>query len=269
MGWQACGYRLASSSKGIHLMRPFRLLVVLLPMLVALPLQAQQFANTCHASSSYDVTLKTDGLSFDRASPAPFRVEIQQGALRTDGVPVHLNPEDQDRLSLFEREARALAPRVRAVAQNGVDMAAQALRAEAGGLGMSADTRAQFDQRLAADASELKQRIAASRSTHDWQGDVADQYANQIAADLLPLLAADLGQQAMTAALSGDLQTAANLRDRATTLATELQPRLQRRMQALRPQVEALCPAIQRLAELQQGVRGGNGRPLGLLQIGQ
>ena len=235
-------------------MRPFRLLVVLLPLLTALPLQAQQFANTCHANSSYDVTLRADSLLFDRAAPAPLRVELQQGALRTDGVPVHLNPEDQDRLSLFEREARALAPRVRAVAQNGVDMAAQALRAETGGLGMSADTRAEFDHRLAADASELKQRIAASRSTHDWQGDVADQYANQITADLLPLLAADLGQQAMTAALSGDLQTAANLRDRATTLATELQPRLQRRMQALRPQVEALCPAIQRLAELQQGL---------------
>jgi DNA repair exonuclease SbcCD ATPase subunit len=250
-------------------MRPFRLLAVLLPVLISLPLHAQQFANTCHASSSYDVTLRTDSLLFDRAAPAPSRVEIRQGALRTDGMPVQLNAEDQDRLSLFEREARELAPRVRAVAQNGVDMAAQALRAEAGGMGMSADTRAEFDRRLAADASELKQRIEASRSTRDWQGDVGEQYANRIIADLMPLLAADLGQQAMNAALSGDLQAAANLRDRATSLATELQPRLQRRMQALQPQVEALCPAIRRLAELQQGVRGSNGQPLNLLQIGQ
>ena len=269
MGWQACGYRLTLSFKGIQLMRPFRLLAVLFPMLVALPLQAQQFANTCHASSSYDVTLRADSLLFDRAAPAPLRVELQQGTLRTDGMPVRLSAEDQDRLSLFERDARALAPRVREVAQNGVDMAAQALRAEAGGMGMSADTRAEFDRRLAADAGEIKQRIAASRSTRDWQGDVGEQYGNQIVADLMPLLAADLGQQAMNAALSGDLQAAANLRDRATSLATELQPRLQRRMQALQPQVAALCPAIQRLAELQQGVRGNDGRPLNLLQIGQ
>ena len=246
-----------------------RRLILSVFMLLATGLHAQDMATTCHASSSYDVTLRTDSLLFDRPSPAPFHVELQQGTLRTDGVAVPLNAEDQDRLALFERELRALAPRVRTVAQNGVDMAVHAMRAEAAGLGLSADTRAELDRRLSAHASELKQRIAASRSTHDWQGDVADQYANQIAADLLPLLAADLGQQAMTAALSGDLQTAANLRDRATTLATELQPRLQRRMQALRPQVEALCPAIQRLAELQQGVRGGNGRPLGLLQIGQ
>jgi hypothetical protein len=250
-------------------MHSFSPLAVLLSLLVALPLHAQQFASTCHASSSYDVTLKTDSLLFDRASPAPFHVDLQQGALRTDGAAVRLNAEDQDRLALFERELRALAPRVRMVAQNGVDMALRAMRTEADGMGLSADTRAEFDRRLNAHASELKQRIAASRSTHDWQGDITDQYANQIAADLLPLLAADLGQQAINAALGGDLQAAADLRDRAAALSTELQPRLQQRMQALRPQIQALCPAIQRLADLQQGVGGNNGQPLDLLQVGQ
>jgi hypothetical protein len=91
---------------------------------------------------------------------------------------------------------------------------------------------------------------------------------NQIAGDLLPLLAADLGQQAINAALSGDLHAAATRRDRAADLATDLQPRLQARLQVLRPQVEALCPAIRRLASLQQGVGGSNGQPLNLLQVG-
>jgi hypothetical protein len=36
-------------------------------------------------------------------------------------------------------------------------------------------------------------------------------------------------------------------------------------MQALRPQVQALCPAILQLAELQQGVVGAGGQPLQLL----
>ena len=250
-------------------MSPFRSLYFL-PLLLAMqPLHAQEFATTCHATSSYDVTLKTDSLLFDRPSPAPFHVELQQGALRTDGVSVPLNAEDQDRLVLFEHELRALAPRVRTVAQNGVDMAVHAMRAETAGLGLSAGTRAEFDNRLNAHAGELKQRIAASRSTHDWQGDFADQYGNQIAADLVPLLAADLGQQAINAALGGDMQAAADLRDRAASLATNLQPRLQQRMQALRPQIEALCSSIQRLAELQQGIRGSNGRLLNLLQIDQ
>ena len=250
-------------------MRVLRLLVVLLSLSVALSVRAQDLAATCHASSSYDLTLKTDSLLFDRAAPAPFHVELQQGALRTDGAAVHLNAEDQDRLVLFERGLRALAPRVRTVAQNGVDMAVQGMRAEVDGMGLDADTRAEFDRRLSAHASELKRRIEVSRSTHDWQGDAADQAMNQIGADLLPLLAADLGRQAINAALSGDMDTAAALRDRAADLATALQPRMQRRMQALRPQIEALCPSIRRLAELQQGVRGSDGQPLNLLQLGQ
>lgn len=241
--------------------------VLLLSLLATCSLHAQDLAATCHASSSYDVTLKPGSLLFDRPAPAPLQVELQQGALRTDGVAVKLNAENQDRLTLFERELRELAPRVRTVARNGVDIAVQAMSREADGMGLSTDTRAEFQRRLDAHAVELKRRIANSQSTHDWQGDAADQAMNQMAGDLLPMLAADLGQQAINAALSGDLQTAASLRDRATDLATELQPRLQARMQVLRPQIEALCPSIQRLASLQQGVRGSDGQPLNLLQV--
>jgi hypothetical protein len=258
---------LMSFARRIMLMRPLRSLAIVLFLFAALPLQAQDLAATCHASSSYDVTLKTDSLLFDRASPAPFHVELQHGALRTDGVAVHLNAEDQDRLALFERDLRTLVPRVRVVARNGVDLAMRAMRAEADGMGLAAATRAEFDRRLGVHADQLRQRIATSRSTHDWQGDVAGEYANKVAADLLPVVAADLGQQALDAALAGDLQSAASLRDRASALASDLQPRLQQRMQALRPQIEALCPSIQRLAELQQGVRGSDGHPLNLLQI--
>jgi hypothetical protein len=84
----------------------------------------------------------------------------------------------------------------------------------------------------------------------------------------MPLVAGDLGQQAIDAALAGDLQRAADLRDRAGSLMTTLQPRLQQRMQALRPQIEALCPSIQRLARLQQGLHDAHERPLNLLQVG-
>lgn len=245
------------------------LLSCLLPLFAALPLHAQDLAATCHASSSYDVTLRPGSVLFDRPSPAPTRVELRQGALRVDGVAVPLNAEDQDRLTLFERDLRALAPRVRAVAQHGVDIAAAGLRAEAAGMGLGAATRAELDRRLAADAAGLKQRIAASDSTHDWQGAALDRYISQVEGDLLPLIAADLGQQALGAAMNGDLQTAAELRDRATNLATQLQPRMRQRMQALRPQIEALCPAIRQLSSLQQGVRDGQGRALDLLQIGR
>ncbi len=248
-------------------MRAFFPLAMVLSLLAAAPLSAQDLASTCHASSSYDVTVNTDNLVFDRPSPAPLRVELRQGALRVDGVAVKQSAENQDRLALFERELRDLAPRARTVAQNGVDMAVRGMLAETSSLGLSPAARSEFEQRLARHASDMKQRIAASRSTHDLQGDIATRYENEIVGDLGPLVAGDLGQQAIDAALSGDLQSAADLRDRGTTLATQLQPRMQQRMQALRPQVAALCPSIERLAELQQGVRGAHGEPLRLLQI--
>jgi hypothetical protein len=160
-------------------------------------------------------------------------------------------------------------PRAKAVAVHGVDILAAAMHDEGSRLSLSPDTRAEMDRRLATRAVELKQRIAASNSTHDWQGNLADQYANQLASDLMPLLANDLGQQAINAALSGDLQAAANLRDRAADLTTRLRPRLEQRMQVLTPEIQALCPSIQRLAELQQGIRGAGSQPLNLIQVGQ
>lgn len=237
--------------------------------LASLGLHAQDLATTCQASSSYDVTLKPAELSFDRPQPAPFHVELHDGSLRTDGAAVSLRPEDQDRLALFERELRVLEPRAKTVARNGVDLLAQAVREEAANLGLGADSTSELKRRLDARVAELKQRIDASQSTRDWQGDLAEQYANQVAGDLLPVLAGDLGQQALQAAMSGDMQAAASLRDRASDLATQLRPRLERRMQALRPQIQALCPSVRRLAELQQGVRGANGQALNLLQIAQ
>lgn len=231
--------------------------------------QAQDLASVCQASSSYDVTLQSQSLLFDRPQPAPFRIVLRDGNLQTDGQAVILRPDEQDRLSLFERQLRALEPRAKAVARNGVDLLARAVRDETAQLSLSGETQAELDHRLAARAQELKQRITVSESTHDWQGDMADRYANQIASDIMPLLASDLGQQAVNAAVSGDLQAAASLRDRATDLATELRPRLEQRMQALRPQLQALCPDIQRLAELQQGIRASNGQPLNLIHAGQ
>lgn len=230
-------------------------------------LHAQDPRDTCHASSSYDLSVGAEALLFDRAAPAPRRIEIRAGRLRIDGAARALNTEDGDRVSLFESGVRALLPRVRQVATHGVDLAVEALRAESVQLGLRADTRAELRQRLDRHAADIKRRIAASHSTHDWQGEAFEREVDAIVADVLPLIAADLGQQAIEAALDGDLDTAASLRDRAGDLAGELQPRLQQRMHVLQPEIEALCPAIRELHALQLGLRGSDARPLHLLDI--
>lgn len=237
-----------------------------LAVIASNPAAAQDLADTCHASSSYDLTVSAQTLLFDRADPAPRRIELREGKLAIDGVGVRVNTEEGDRLALFEREVRTLLPQVRKVGALGVDLATQAVHAETAPLDLSADTQAELQHRLAAHAADLKRRIASSRSTHDWQGGAFDRYADDIATDILPLLAADLATQAVSAALGGDLDAAAALRDRAAQLANGLPARVEKRMQALRPQIQTLCPSIHRLYELQRDVRGPGGRPLGLLQ---
>ena len=46
------------------------------------------FADVCHASSSYDLTVSPDALVFDRGSPSPRRIEWRGGALHVDGTRV-------------------------------------------------------------------------------------------------------------------------------------------------------------------------------------
>ncbi|GAA0715956.1 DUF2884 family protein [Dokdonella soli] len=249
-------------------MRPITLVVAACALIVVPGARAQDLATTCHASSSYDLTIAPDALRFDRTTPAPKRIDLRNGQLGVEGTAVRLNAEDSDRLALFEHDLRALVPKVKAVAAEGVDLAVKSVRAETANLGLSAQTRGELDQRLAARSAELKRRIVASTSTHDWQGDAFDGYADDIAADIVPLLAADLGQQAVSAAVSGDLDAAATLRDRAADLAGDLRPRLERRMQALGPRIQALCPSVRHLYELQRDMRA-NGRPLDLLQVGK
>lgn len=250
-------------------MRVNRLFAAGMLALAAGHLHAQDLSQVCHATSSYDVTLQPGQLVFDRSQPAPTSVVIATGTLRTDGRQVPLDAEDQDRLSLFQRELVALVPRVKAVINRGIDVAVKTVQQEADGLSLDAATRTELQRRLATDEANLHQRVASSQSTHDWHGDAADQYANQIAGDIAPLIATAMGEQAVSAAMSGDLQQAAALRDQAADLTTGFQARLQQRLQVLRPDIQALCPEIQRLAQLQQGIRASNGRPLDLLQIGQ
>jgi len=213
---------------------------------------AQSLLDTCHATSSYDVTISDNGVAFDRAQPEPRRVHLQDGRLVIDGKPADLDAEDSDRVTLIERTVRALEPKVKAIADRGVDLAAQAVREQAAA--SAPDASGELDARLASITADLKARIAASHSSHDWQGPAFQQYVNQTVASIVPLLASGLLQQAVTAALSGDLDAAAQLRHRATHMATALRTRIRQKLQVLRPQVQALCPSLQRVDQLESGI---------------
>lgn len=229
---------------------------------------AQDLATTCHASSSYDLTVRSRGILFDRPQPAPRQVGLDDGSVVVDGRTVALRPDAQDQAALFERQLRALLPRFRAAADAGVDIAARAVRDEVARSAPAALQDGEFDRKLSGHVAELHARIARSNSTHDWQGDAFESYANGMVTDLAPLVAASLTSDAVDLAMNGDLAGAADLRDRAASLSTGLEARVQARVnRELRPKVQALCPDIRRLAELSEGLTDDHGRPLNLLQI--
>lgn len=226
-----------------------------------------ELADTCGASSSYDLDVAARMLRFERAAPAPTRIGIGEGRLRVDGTEVPVDAATRARLVEFEQGARALLPRVRRIGVDGVALAMSALRAEAVALGLGAATRDDLDRRLERHAADLKRRIAASTGTRDWQSEALELELEGIVAEIAPIVAADLGQQAIDATLEGDFERAATLQARALGLVDELQPRLERRMQPLRRRIEALCPELRRLHRLQRDLHGPGGEVLHLLDI--
>jgi hypothetical protein len=156
---------------------------------------------------------------------------------------------------------------VRVVAQNGVDIAARTVRAEILRNAPDALNDGELDRRLQTRVADIHARIARSNSTHDWQSAAFDQYANDIAADLLPLVAGSMTDEAVNLAVSGDLQGAAALRDRAAALSDGLAGRVHQQLGQLRPQIQALCPDIRKLADLSDGLSDGRGHVLELVTI--
>lgn len=230
---------------------------------------AQDLSTTCRVASTYDLTVKPDTLLFDRAEGAPRSVSMHDGSLRADGSAVSLRPDDQDRVALFENRVRALVPKVKAVANDGVDLAARAVRDEAATAAPNAVASGELDRTLNARVADIKRRIAASQSTRDWQEDAMRAYAQEIVADVGPILTQDVGSEAMQLAMSGDLQGAAALRDRVASVSTGGQARVVAKLEAaLKPRIQALCPSIRELVDLQSGLKDGAGRPLQLVEIG-
>lgn len=247
-----------------------RLFVLAVAACFAGGVAAQDLDHTCRIASTYDLTLRTDALVFERAEVAPRGVRMHEGALSTDGRAVTLRPDEQDRVALFERNVRTLVPRAKALAIDGVDVAAKAVRDEAATAAPGALASGELDRVLQARVADIKRRIAASQSTRDWQEDAMRTYAQEIVSDITPILTQDVGAEAMQLAMNGDLQGAADLRDRVASVSTGGQARVIARVEAaLKPRVQALCPSIRQLRDLQSGLRDADGRPLVLIENGE
>lgn len=224
----------------------------------------------CSLRSRYDVTVTGTTLMFERAAAPGQRVEMRAGRLTANGSPVTLGRGDGDRIATFETNVRVLVPQMKALAQRGVDLGVVAIREEAAATSPRSAKDPQLNARLDARAHNIKARIAASSSSKDWRSLAVQRYVAEAMPDVLPLIGGDLAQQAMDAAMRGNLAGAAALRDKAVKVRPSLEARIQQKLQALQPEADKLCPALRTLDALEAGMTATlpDGSRLNLIEIG-
>ena len=245
------------------------LAIALSSVLFALTTQARSLDEVCRARSGYDLTVNDAGLLFERKRPAGQRLEMRSGRLLVNGLAVALNSRDRERISAYETAVRALIPRVKALAERGVDLSAAAVREEASNVSPRSAADPKLNARLDARAANLKMRIANSATTKDWQGAAFNRYMAQIVADIVPMIAGDLGQRALELAVQGDLSGAAALTDRAAGVRASLEARIRNKLAMLEPEAAKLCPAFDWLDALESALtaRLPDGSRLDLIEI--
>lgn len=224
----------------------------------------------CPLQSAYDVTVTADALLFDRASGAARRIEVRNGGLSDRGKAIAVNAADRDRLLRFERTARSLVPRIRQIGLRAVDIAAAAIREEAALNSPRSAANPQLAARLDARTADLKARIAKSNSSKDWRGQAFNRYTTEALGDVLPLVGGDIAQAALDATMRGDFNTAARMAERGAGLRTALESRVRTKLAALQPTMDALCPGLRSLDDLEAAVTAplADGTRLDLLQVG-
>lgn len=223
---------------------------VLLLMAVA----GHALAQTCRTSSNYEISLIDGALQFDRKNTPPQRLEMRRGVLMVDAKAITLGADDRKRVVAFETKVRELIPRIKVIAQQGVDLMVAAIREEAARSSPAAAVRPELNARVDARAQELKSRIANSTTSKEWQPAAMSGYMATILADVAPMISGDLAQKALDLTMKGDLGGVMALKEQATALRDSLEKRIQSKLDTLQPDIQALCPSLRELDRIEAAV---------------
>ncbi|MBB5209208.1 DUF2884 family protein [Chiayiivirga flava] len=222
----------------------------------------------CDVDSDYDLRIGEDALTFTRETGSPQRVVMRAGTLAVDGVAQDLTAADAARISTYERDIRAMVPEVKAIAVQAVGIAIDAVVQVATAFaGNNADaTRL---ARIDALGDALVERIDASVDTADWRDAQFDAAIAEVTAELVPMIVGDIAAVAVTAALSGDEDTLAQVEARAASLEREVETRVEKRAGDIERRADRLCPRVQALDEIESALelRLADGSRLDLVRL--
>ncbi len=192
---------------------------------------------------------------------------MHDGHLRVDGRDVTVSADDAARLRDYEQQVRALLPEVAAVAREGIDIGYAAIRTVMLTFVDNESDRREMIDRLDRNRQQALARVDGSLGKGQWKphelDDVMEQSVQSTASDL----AGKVAGSAVTAALSGDQRKVAALQARADSLDKSIDREVNARSHELDKRVDALCPRLGSLDQLQRQFtfRLSDGSPLRLL----
>ncbi len=202
-------------------------------LLAATPFAYGRTLNSCDAESEFDLTLHPNRLELTRDDGSPRRVEFVDGRLWLDNREQRLSAEDRARILRFEAEVRALAPRIRTVALEGVAIAAEAIGLVITHLGGDSAKLDALQQELKQHSRQWERRIRSTQTTRDWAEDEDAAFAGKLIAQMVPAIAGEMAASAVRAALSGDEAKLEAIESRAQGLEKEIEARVEARADRL------------------------------------
>lgn len=206
----------------------------------------------CAYDSDYDVQVRPDGLAFTRSEGHPARVFMHDGQLRIDGHTVMVSADDAVRLRAYEQQVRELVPAMTAIARDGVDIGYAALSTVVATLSDNSADRARMLQTLHERRDEAMHEVDSTFGQGLWSAGDDSQLFGEDLAKTVAELVGGLAGNAVSDALSGDSSRVAALEARVNALDTTLDKAVQEPAEKLGQRVEALCPRLSALDQLQQ-----------------
>lgn len=239
---------------------------LLLAALVLAATPALAKVHACDMDSDYDVSLSADAITFTREQGSPREVVMRQGRLSVNGVEVALDAADRERVRIFEHDARALVPEVRAIALDAVEIAFAAMTEVARGL---APDNPGLHEKLDRARADLVTQFDRPDDHFRIDEDAIEASVERLVGEITPTLVGEVTTAAIAAALSGDETKVKAIEQRAERMEQEIEAKVEARAQALEARADALCPRIAALDELDDALayRLDDGSALELLSV--
>jgi hypothetical protein len=246
-----------------------RVAALLLLALAATAAQAHPHGKHIQCELHSDYTMRMHGKAFVFTSDreAARHVAIGGGRLFVNGEEVKLSAADHERVRRYEAELNRLVPQTQELVVEATDIAFSALTEVARGFANDAGDRTTVAKLEASHAKVLADLQRQPVMLFDGD-DIGERIIKPMVSQYVPVIAGNAVSGALSVAFSGDSRKARDFERRMDRMGSEIERKVDGRVDALEPKVQALCDGTRELDRIENGLalRLDDGEPLELLR---